>query len=162
MSFAEFSPSFLEDLTRCAEQSPRRRQHYNIHPDYADPVQRLFNAICVNSYIRPHRHRLDPKRECLMAVRGRLALVTFDDEGAIVDHVPFGTNASDAAGVEVEPTQWHTVVALEPGSILFEVKQGPFDPDAAKEMAPWSPAEGAPEAGAYLSMLRNSAGSRRV
>lgn len=123
-------------------------------------MQRLFNAIGVDSYIRPHRHLLDPKIETLIAVRGRMAMIAFDNDGAITDCVVFGIGEGDAAGVELGTDQWHTVVALVPGSILFEVKQGPFMPDAAKEPAPWSPEEHSPDATAYLGGLRRRIAER--
>ncbi|NYT39239.1 WbuC family cupin fold metalloprotein [Sphingomonas sp. R-74633] len=154
MGFAEFSPAFLDDLVARAEGAPRRRQHHNVHSTLDEPVQRLFNAICVDSYIRPHRHCADPKRELLIAVRGRFALVAFDDAGRVSDCVPFGTSAQDGAGVELDPGQWHTVIALAAGSILFEVKQGPFQPAAAKEVSFWSPAEGSEAAVRYHDLLR--------
>ena len=39
------------------------------------------------------------------------------------------------------------------GSVFYEVKQGPYDPQRAKEFAPWAPLEGTPEATAYLQRL---------
>lgn len=157
MGFVEFSTSFFDDLVARAEESPRRRQHHNLHADYADPVQRMFNAMCMDSYIRPHRHLVEARREVLLAARGRLALITFRDGGEMDRVVPFGSEAGDAFGAELDPDQWHTILALEPGSILFEVKQGPYDPDSAKEMAPWSPPEGSSEAPQYLRQLHERA-----
>jgi cupin fold WbuC family metalloprotein len=55
-----FSNSFLEDLRRQSSLSLRKRKNHNLHFDYEDPCQRLFNAIEMSSYIRPHRHSLDP------------------------------------------------------------------------------------------------------
>lgn len=156
--FAEFTPAFLTKLVERAERSPRRRQHANIHARHSDPVQRLFNAICVDSYIRPHRHKLDPKQELLIAVRGRFSLILFDKRGEVSKCVTFGCHPNLSAGVEVEPIQWHTVVALEAGSILLEVKQGPFEAAAAKELAPWSPSEDDIESVGYLRYLRERAG----
>ena len=48
----------------------------------------------------------------------------------------------------------HTVVALDDGAILFEVKQGPFRPELAKEPADWSPEEGTAEGVALIERLR--------
>lgn len=154
MAFVEFSSAFLEKLVSAAEASPRRRQHFNLHSDFADPVQRLFNVLCLDSYIRPHRHLLDLKPETLLAVRGRLALITFEEEGAVDRIIPFGTATNDSVGAELDPHQWHTVIALEHTSILFEVKRGPFDPTAAKDLALWSPAEGTRDVAWYLRELR--------
>lgn len=64
-----FSSQYLEDLINEASQSHRLRAHANVHGSYADQCQKLFNAIQVDSYIRPHRHSLDPRDEYLIAVR---------------------------------------------------------------------------------------------
>lgn len=70
MTIKKLSPELLGSLVEKAAESPRARQHHNIHERYDDPCQRFLNAIGMDSYIRPHRHSLDPKSECLVAVRG--------------------------------------------------------------------------------------------
>jgi len=42
---------------------------------------------------------------------------------------------------------------LEPGSILLEIKAGPFDPTQPKEFAPWPPEEDSEMAERYLEEL---------
>lgn len=151
-----FSVDYLNDLTAQAQGSPRKRQHRNIHESYADPCQRLFNAIEPGSYIRPHRHAADPKDELLIAVRGLMALVTFDELGKVTGVVRFGVDRNGeglAVGAEVPANTWHTVIALEAGSVLLEVKAGPFDPNQPKDLAPWAPDEGSPAALPYLNEL---------
>lgn len=152
-----YSDEFLDVLIVQACRSPRRRQHHNLHMSYAEPVQRLFNAIGVDSYIRPHRHTLDPKLETLVALRGRFALIVFDDDGGVRDCIAFGIVPGDDALVEVPPEHWHSVVAISEGAVLLEIKEGPFDPEQAKEPAPWSPEEGADSAVGYLAGLRATA-----
>lgn len=154
----KFTHGLLDDLSGRALESARRRQHENLHRSYSEPCQILFNAIGVDSYIRPHRHLLDPRRETLIAVRGSLAVLKFNDMGAILDVARLfarsvGGDACASVGVEVEPDEWHTVIALREGSVLLEVKAGPFDPQGAKEFAPWAPTEGSPEAADYLRFL---------
>ena len=151
-----FSADYLNELTAQAQCSPRKRQHRNIHESYADQCQRLFNAIEPGSYIRPHRHAADPRDELLIAVRGSMALVTFDGQGMVTRVVRFGADRSgdgSAVGAEVAANTWHTVIALEPGCILLEVKAGPFDPSQPKDLAPWAPNEGSPAALPYLNQL---------
>ena len=143
-------------MTTLAKASSRRRQHRNIHQSYQDACQRLFNAIEPDSYIRPHRHASDPRDELLIAVRGVMTLLTFDDQGGLIGVVRFGTDkhcSAIAVGVEVPASTWHTVVAMEPGCILLEVKSGPFDPDQPKDLAGWAPEEGSELASAYLGQL---------
>lgn len=151
-----FGSEFLNDLTSQAKVSPRKRQHRNIHQSYQETCQRLFNAIEPGSYIRPHRHASAQRDELLVAVRGQMALVTFDELGTIVGALRFGSEKHGpnvAAGAELPANTWHTVIALEPNCVLLEVKAGPFDPNQPKDLAPWAPEEGSPSAQLYLSHL---------
>jgi cupin fold WbuC family metalloprotein len=151
-----FSSVYLNELTAQAQDNPRKRQHCNIHERYADPCQCLFNAIEPDSYIRPHRHATDPKDELLIAVRGSMALVTFDEQGMVTEVVRFGVDRNGvglAVGAEVPANTWHTVIAFEPSCVLLEVKAGPFDPNQPKDLAPWAPNEGGSIAKQYLENL---------
>jgi cupin fold WbuC family metalloprotein len=154
MTVKVFSVECLNLLVTQAKNSPRLRQHSNIHLDYADPCQRLFNSIEPDSYIRPHRHRI----ETLFAIRGLMALVAFNNDGAIEGIQRFGIGSSSgalniAAGIEIPSDKWHTVVSLASGSILLEIKAGPFDPNMPKSLAPWAPDEGTPDGANYLKQL---------
>jgi cupin fold WbuC family metalloprotein len=156
-----FDAQYLNDLTGQAKNSPRLRQHRNIHQSYQDACQRLFNAIEPGSYIRPHRHASEPREELLIAIRGSMALITFDEQGSVTGILRFGSqnHGSDlAAGAEVVYSAWHTVVALEPGCMLLEVKAGPFDPNKPKDLAPWAPEEGSGAAADYLNRLLEKIG----
>lgn len=151
-----FGPEFVEQLSGRASGNERRRQHHNIHQSYLDSCQRLFNAVEPESYIRPHRHLTDSRDELLIAVRGEMALLTFDDCGEVTGTLRFGTEkhrSAHAVGAEVPANVWHTVVSLKPGSVLLEVKAGPFDPERPKDSSPWAPEEGSPEASLYLRRL---------
>ena len=153
-----FSAQQLGALVSQAEASPRLRQHQNIHTGFDELCQRLFNAIEPNSYIRPHRHSSVPRDELLVAVRELMALVTFDEAGRVERIVRFGSEKYGvdlAVCVEVTSDTWHTVLALVPGSILLEVKAGPYDPAQPKESAIWAPPEGSSDAQIYVNQLRH-------
>jgi cupin fold WbuC family metalloprotein len=157
-----FDTSFMDELTALARAEGRRRQHRNVHKDYQEPCQRLFNAIEPGSYIRPHRHASDPRNEMLVAVRGLMALFAFDDNGEVRTIVRLGAEevgTSVSRAVEIEDQEWHTVIALEPGSMLLEIKAGPFDPSRPKDLAPWAPAEASRDADAYMALLQRLAES---
>ena len=154
MAIKVFSVEYLDHLVTQAKNSSRLRQHSNIHDEYADPCQRLFNAIEPDSYIRPHHHGI----ETLFAIRGLMALIVFNNKGAIERVQKFGVGTCPsrpniAAGTEISLSTWHTVVSLASGSILLEVKAGPFDPDMPKSFAPWAPEEGASDSANYLKQL---------
>jgi cupin fold WbuC family metalloprotein len=154
MAVKVFSVECLDHLVTQAKNSPRFRQHSNIHLDYAEPCQRLFNAIEPGSYIRPHHHGI----ESLFAIRGLMALIVFSNDGTIEQVQRFGIDSSRsglniAAGTEIPSHKWHTVVSLASGSILLEIKAGPFDPNMPKSLAPWAPDEGTSDGANYLKQL---------
>jgi cupin fold WbuC family metalloprotein len=151
-----FDAQYLYSLIGQAKVSTRLRQHRNVHQSYQEVSQRLFNAIEPGSYIRPHRHASDPRDELLIAVRGAMAMVTFDDQGAVTNVLRFGTERHGdqlAVGAEVSSSTWHTVIALEPGCVLLEVKAGPFDPNQPKDLAPWAPEENSAAARDYYDRM---------
>ena len=138
-----FDKAFLDDLTLKAQQSPRGRANHNVHVAYDEVVQRLFIAIEPGSYVCPHRHPEQEKWEFFMAARGHMALLVFDDSGVLERRVEL-LPSEGSIGFEVPPGTWHTVVALEPGSIFAEVKRGPYTPLSDKDFAAWAPREGDP------------------
>lgn len=149
MTVRIITPTDLDELSAAASANPRRRLNLNLHGDYADPCQRLYNAVEPDSYIRPHRHTAPARTECFVAVRGRFHLLIFNDEGQVVQRVELSPTGPVVAA-DVPAGVWHAVVSLEPGSIFFETKPGPYTPLTDKDFAPWAPAEGSGEAAGYL------------
>lgn len=144
----------------CAEAaaSPRRRKNRNFHPDDDFPAHRLLNAMQPDSYVAPHRHLDAAKDETFVALRGMLALVIFDDAGAVTQVLRIGGDGG-ALGADIPHGTWHTVVALAPDSVFLEAKAGPFRPLAEAERAPWAPAEGSPQVAAYFDALKRRVGA---
>lgn len=156
------STPFLSSLSQEASKSPRQRQHLNLHDSYSDKCQRLINVVNSDSYIQPHRHCVDPKIETLVALQGFFSLIKFNNEGDIIQISQFGSqqyvgHSCDAFGVEIYPQEWHTIIAMTPGAILLEIKEGPFDPSIAKDLASWAPKEGDLDSKSYLDSLKNCA-----
>ena len=146
------SHKVLDQLSLEASASERLRKNLNLHDDYADPCQRLFIAMEPGTYIRPHRHTDPPKPECFMAARGKLALVVFDDDGEVKQVISFG-DGCDTLAIDLPAGEWHSIIVIEPGSIFFETKPGPYVAMSDKDFAPWAPEENSPEVGSYLSVL---------
>ncbi len=128
----------LDDLVRKARASPRRRMNLNLHAAPSDPIQRLLNAAEPGTYVRPHRHAAG-RQELTLVLRGAADVLLFADDGALAERVPL---ASDGALVEIPGGCWHAAVVRSPGTILMEVKPGPYDPATDKEFAAWAPQEG--------------------
>ncbi len=153
-----FYEKTLNDLSKRAGSNSRLRQHLNVHESFQEPCQRLFNAVDMGSYIQPHRHLSDSKKELLLAVKGKFAIIEFSQIGGFKSFSIFGSekyclSEDSLYGVEIPPECWHTVIALVEGSVLLEVKQGPFILDSAKELAPWAPSVGSSSVDDYVSSL---------
>jgi cupin fold WbuC family metalloprotein len=142
----------LDQLVAEAQASPRRRKNLNFHPGDAFCCHRLLNALEPDSYIRPHRH-LDPlKDESMVMVRGRMGALVFDDTGNVIRKAIIAAGGN-AVAVDIPHGLFHTVVALESGTVFFESKAGPYLPLTDEEKGGWAPAEGTEEAVHYLAGL---------
>ncbi len=131
----------LQKLSSEASTSPRRRINHNFHQTLEDPVQRFLNAIEPGSYVRPHRHNTPLRWELFVALSGRTAVLIFDSQGEIIKRTEIAADGPIQA-VEIPAGAWHTIAALEPGTVLFEFKHGPYAPVSNRGFAAWSPAEG--------------------
>ena len=118
-----------------------------------DPVHRLLNAIEPGSWVRPHRHLDPPRSETVLVVAGALGVVLFDDDGSVTEAMRLEAGG-DAFGVDLDAGTWHGLVALEPGTVFFETKPGPYVAPGPADRAPWSPGEDEPGAAAAEEALR--------
>ena len=137
----------IDKVVAEARQSPRRRMNYNFHPELSDPVQRLLNALEPWTYIRPHKHTT--KEESFVLLSGKVLAVVFNTDGTIRDHAIL-SRETGILGIEFEENCFHMLTSLETGSVVFEIKEGPFVPHTEGSSAPWAPLEGTPEARTFL------------
>lgn len=130
-----------------ASRSPRLRRNHNLHAE-PDPVQRFLNALQPGTYVRPHRHcRAEPGAgfECFVVLQGAIGLLVLDEDGRVLAQERLEAGGP-LRGVELAENQFHTLVALEPDTVMFELKQGPYSPTADKDFLTSFPAEGEPAA----------------
>lgn len=132
--------------------SPRHRAIARYH-DHHEAVQRMLNAVDPASYVRPHRHADPAKVEVFVVLMGRAVVVTFDEAGEIQSRLEIASGGP-CWGVEIPPGTWHSLVAMEPGTVLYEVIEGAYQPASHKDYAPWAPVEGSEEGQRYLEALR--------
>ncbi len=141
--------NLAETTSTLAASSPRLRKNFNFHREPSDTLQRLLNAIEPSSYIQPHKHEDPDKREVFFILTGRMVVVEYDAAGAIVDHVILDQNTGNYA-VEIPERTWHSIISLEPGSVAYEFKDGPYNPIDDKNFASWAPKEGDPDTGKFI------------
>ncbi len=141
----------IDHVSHIAKSSQRQRSNLNYH-ELSDPVQRMLNAVEPGTYVRPHRHSNPPKSETFLILRGKVAALFFDEAGTLTDVIVM-TPHGKARGVDIEPGVIHSLLSLEPGSVLFESKRGPYDEATDKDFMSFSPEEGSDRAREYLSDL---------
>jgi cupin fold WbuC family metalloprotein len=144
-----------------ARRSARQREIHVFHRGDDDPLQRMLNAIQPGSYVRPHRHFDPPKSESLVLLQGMLGYVSFGDDGALSEGGMLLLDVGRGVfGCDIRPGVWHTIFALVPDTVVFEVKPGPYSPANDKDFASWAPQEYSPEAALFLARLED--GFRRL
>jgi len=143
----------VAQLSAEARQNPRLRKNYNFHPSDESRCHRLLNAIEPGSYIRPHRH-LDPEKdEAFILLSGKLGIVVFSDDGGIAEQTLLSHDGGNLAA-DISHGVYHTALALETGTVIYETKAGPFRQLNENENALWAPEGSDPRAQEYLLRLR--------
>jgi cupin fold WbuC family metalloprotein len=140
----KITDNLIREISNQAKTVERKRCNYNFHKSDKDPIQRFINALEPATYIRPHKHESPDKAEMLILLKGRVVIVEFDDNGKVTDHFVLDFRNGNK-GAEIPPKVWHTFIALEEGSAVYEMKEGPFVV-TEKIFAKWSPEEGTKEA----------------
>jgi cupin fold WbuC family metalloprotein len=142
----------IERALAASRASPRGRIILPFHRSHDEVFHRMLNAMQPGSYVQPHRHVTPPKAESILVVRGAIRLVSFTNEGAIEQRLTLRP-ATGPCGADVRPGLFHTFFALEPDSVVFEAKPGPYEPASDKDFASWAPPEGSVNALDYLRSI---------
>lgn len=116
----------MDSLTEQAKASPRLRMNLDLRNGPEDGSQRMLNAIEPGSVLPIHRHR--KTSETVVVLRGRLVWEFYDElERICTDYIELTPNGQVVA-LNVPAGQWHTVKALESGSVILECKEGAYEP----------------------------------
>jgi cupin fold WbuC family metalloprotein len=143
-----------------AKRNIRRREIHNFHSSDQEALHRMLNSIQPGSYIRPHRHLDPPKDEAFVLLRGSAGFAIFDaEQGLRKKEFILLDSERGTHGIDIRAGVWHTMFSLEPDTVLYEVKPGPYLPLSDKDFAPWSPPDNSPEGVDFLIELEDE--SRR-
>ena len=121
----KITQAILDNLTEQAKASPRLRMNLDLRNSDADQSQRMLNAIEPGSPLPIHRHR--KSSETVVCLRGHLREVFYNDAGEVTEVIDL-TPGSDCVALNIPIGQWHTVEVLESGTVLFEAKDGKYEP----------------------------------
>ena len=143
----------LDKFTAQAKESPRLRMNLDLRNSDADSSQRILNAIEPGSVVPIHRHR--KTSETVVVLRGRVVEEYYDDAGVLAESFVLGDcHVADAPrndvnhdaprndvnhdaprndvpmvyALNIPAGQWHTLRALESGTVILEMKDGAYEP----------------------------------
>ena len=122
----KITQAILDNLTEQAKASPRLRMNLDLRNSDADQSQRMLNAIEPGSQLPIHRHQ--KTSETVICLRGKLVEEYYDElERICTERIVLSPNGPVMA-INIPAGQWHTVQALESGTVIMEVKDGKYEP----------------------------------
>lgn len=120
----KISQAILDQLSEQAKASPRLRMNLDLRNSVEDQSQRMLNAIEPGSPLPIHRHK--KTSETVVCLRGRLVEEFYDElERICTEAIKLSPNGPVVA-LNIPAGQWHTVKALESGTVILEMKDGPY------------------------------------
>ena len=126
-----------DDISVQAKANPRLRQAYDFRTTPEDNSQRILNAVEPGIVLPIHRHR--GTAETIVVLRGKVLQHYYNDNGEKIASyllAPYCPNLSNslntsepfACAMSVPVGQWHALESLEEGSVIFECKDGAYEP----------------------------------
>ena len=123
--------NLLDNLTDQAKSSPRLRMNYDLRNSSDDGSQRLLNALEPGTLLPIHRHR--NTSETVAVLRGSLRQNFYDETGCLTESAV--VSSGDSCPFFVVPMGvWHNTESLESGTVIFEAKDGKYEPVAAEDI----------------------------
>ena len=113
----------LDKVSEQAKASPRLRMNYNFHQSLDEKCHRFINAVESGTEVPIHKH--PTKDETFVILRGKVRVTTHRGDGSIIEDVVLSQESGNY-GVDIPKNVWHKLESLEPGSVIFECKEGPF------------------------------------
>ena len=123
--------NLLDIVSKQAKESQRLRMNFNLHERLDSPVQRLLNAMEPGTVLPVHRHRHTD--ETYIVLRGAIKLMIYNDNKTnIENHIldPCEGNY----GFNIPAGTFHNVEVLDKGTVIFEVKEGPYTPTGPEDI----------------------------
>ena len=121
----------LYELSAQAKASPRLRQAFDLRNTPEDNSQRMLNALEPGTIMPIHRHLYSS--ETVVLLRGKICWHFYDDSGNETESVVLDANG-DVRCINVEKGRWHSLECLASGSVLFESKDGKYEPLREEEI----------------------------
>lgn len=137
------SQALFDSVAQEASALSRLRKNHNFH-QLPDTVQRFINVLQPGTYVRPHRHLRAADSngfELFLVLQGEIGFLVLDEQGQVIQTERLCAQGP-IYGLELEEGHYHTLIALAPNTVMFEIKEGPYVPAADKDFLQHFPGEG--------------------
>lgn len=121
----------LDTLSAQAKANPRLRQAFDLRTTPDDQSQRILNAVEPGTILPIHRHR--GSTETIIVLRGKVVQHYYNNAGEKTASFELAPGSAQV-GMSVPVGQWHALESLEEGSVIFECKDGAYQPLSAEDI----------------------------
>lgn len=121
----------MDDLSAQAKENPRLRQAFDLRTTPNDSSQRILNAVEPGTILPIHRHR--GSTETIIVLRGKVVQHYYNDAGEKTASFELAPNSAQV-GMSVPVGQLHALESLAEGSVIFECKDGAYQPLSAEDI----------------------------
>lgn len=121
----------LDQLSKSASENPRLRASFDLRNTDKDNSQRMLNALQPGTILPIHRHPFTA--ETLIMVRGSVCQKFYNNQGEVTDTFILKAGG-ECSALQIPAGQFHSLECLEPDTIIFEAKDGPYMPVSAEDI----------------------------
>ena len=125
-----FDNSFFEDLSKKAKESPRLRVNFDLRNSPEDGSQRMLNALEPGTVLPIHRHR--KSSEIMVVIKGSVKETFYNESGEMTS--TWILKSAENSIIEIPVGQWHSLECLESGTIIYESKDGKYEPTSSEDI----------------------------
>lgn len=125
-----FDNSFFEDLSKKAKESPGLRVNFDLRNSPEDGSQRMLNALEPGTVLPIHRHR--KSSEIMVVIKGSVKETFYNESGEMTS--TWILKSGENSIIEIPVGQWHSLECLESGTIIYESKDGKYEPTRSEDI----------------------------
>ena len=128
--------NLFDKIEEFAKENPRRRMHHDLRTavteegEWMDSSQRMLNVMMKDTVIPIHRHA--ETSETVIILRESGDEVTYNEKGEEIERVTL-RYGSGCPAVQVPRNVYHTFIPHEDGTVIFEAKDRPYDPEQTEQ-----------------------------
>jgi len=141
MELVNVDKKVIERLIEESKIKPKKRAVHIVRSFKDEGLPSImFSVLQPETYIHPHMHPSEKGKQILIAIKGKMIAIIFDEQGNITKHMIL--NPDEISYLEIPSRIFHTVVVLKPDTVLCELYMDNHqNHEEYKRCASWAPEE---------------------